>query len=75
MQQDKIKLTDVFKGINGWTIIMDWESCPNTFMFESKNYNKTLEIHTLLNNRLNNYLNNRKSFITSDIKDLQYVKK
>jgi hypothetical protein len=73
---ERITLTNVFEGINGYTVIMNWESCPNTFVYESKDINKVLWVYDLLNTRLNNYMRDRKySFITSDIEGLQYVKK
>jgi len=68
-----VELSDVFEGVNGYTVTMKWSDNPYTFVFENKNLQKTLNVYSILNERLNEYRYTG-DFKTSDIKGLQYIK-
>jgi len=68
-----VELSDVFKGVNGYTVTMKWSDNPYTFVYESEDLQKVLNVYSLLDKRLNEY-KYTKEFDTSDIEGLQYVK-
>jgi len=68
-----IRLSDVFKGVNGYTVTMKWSDNPYTFVYENENLQKVLNIYSILDERLNEY-KYTKEFKTSDIEGLQYIK-